>query len=410
MLRECATAPSEARARWVERTLREELGELFVGDLLEDAILSPAELRVPSDATLLRLRGEAASRRAEHGRCAVPAELKHLAQLAASDPTAWERLARLPLYRAKRAELLASLLQARAALGAHGEITPGTLMVLASSQAGATALRTLARRSKARRMGVAMGEIAVCGSVSPYRELLGGKLVSLLMLSPEVRAAYAERYDESQSVIASATAARPIRRSSELVLLMTTSLYGSSASQYNRLRLPRPAFGRVGPALGFEELGHTEGFGSSQFSDATVEALANVLAHLGEGRRINSVFGEGVSPRLRKVREGLEVLGLPAGALLQHGSPRLVYGIPLADNAARFLQGLDEAPVWSIDGADPVASTATIAGFWAERWLAPRSLRPEVLAAVEAHTLDRPVRHGARAVVPADDGQLGLFS
>ena len=39
-------------------------------------------------------------------------------------------------------------------------------------------------------------------------------------------------------------------------------------------------------------------------------------------QRVNSVFGEGVNPRMRKIREGLEVLGAPTDKLLLHGNQR----------------------------------------------------------------------------------------
>jgi hypothetical protein len=316
-------------------------------------------------------------------------------------------MAQTPLYRAKRAELLASLLRVRAAIPPLGLADTATLSAFASTGEGASAIRTLARRSKARRMGVAVGEIAVCGAAAPYRELLGGKLVSMLLMSPEVRMAYAERYDESESIIASATAGRAIRRDPSLALLMTTSLYGSSASQYNRLRLPRAPLGGVGPDLEYHELALTEGYGSSQFSEDTIVALSNLLAQEGDGRRINSVFGEGVNPRLRKAREGLELLGLPAGALLKHGSPRLVYAVPLADNIHSYLQGLDPEVRWSVPGDDPTAATQAIAEWWRSRWLAARSTKPEVLSAVARHTLELPVRHGARVELPEErQGEL----
>ncbi len=408
VLDECRKRPSAERAAWLEQTLRSELSELYCADLLADEVISAQDLANPTTETFACLTAEAWLRRQEHRRFSDPAALKRASEAARGDDDAWEDVARTPLYRAKRAEVLSALLRVRAAVVAFGPVNGANLATFAASADGATAIRTLARRSKARRMGVSIGEIAVCGAVSPYRELLGGKLVSLLLMSPEVRAAYASRYDEAESVIASATAGRAIRRDPALALLMTTSLYASSASQYNRLRLPRGGLAGQGPDLRYEPLGQTEGFGSSHFSDGTIEALALLLGQEGDGRRYNSVFGEGVNPRLRKVREGLELLGLPAAGLLKHGSARLVYAVPLADNVQRYLQGLDPEPEWSVPSDDPAQSTEVIAEWWRARWLAGRATRPEVLADVARHTLMLPVRHGARVDLPPDQ-QARLF-
>jgi hypothetical protein len=407
VLAECRTAPTLERAEWLERTLNEELGEIYFADLLADDVLALHELSAPSEATCERLRAEARARREEHMRFSSPATIKRATEEAQGDDAAWATVSRLPLYRAKRAELLASLLVVRGAMRRFGRIDASNLARFARSSEGIAAIRTLAQRSKARRMGIAVGEIAVCGAVSPYREILGGKLVSLLLMSPEVRQAYAARYDEAESLIASATAGRAVRREPSLALLMTTSLYASSASQYNRVRLPRAALGAVGPELYYEPIGVTKGYGSSQFSDGTIDLISTLLSQVGDGRRINSVFGEGVNPRLRKAREGLQQLGLPADKLLQHGSPRLVYAIPLIDNVRPYLQGLDTEPRWSLRNGGP-ASTEAIAEWWRSRWLAARSTQPEVLAAVAGHTLERPVRHGARVELPAD-AQMSLF-
>ena len=42
----------------------------------------------------------------------------------------------------------------------------------------------------------------------------------------------------------------------------------------------------------------------------TVDALRELSAATYDARRVNNRFGEGASPRLRQIREGLEALGL----------------------------------------------------------------------------------------------------
>ena len=43
-------------------------------------------------------------------------------------------------------------------------------------------------------VGINMMDISVAGAIAPYQAILGGKLVSLLLASPEIRQAYAQRY------------------------------------------------------------------------------------------------------------------------------------------------------------------------------------------------------------------------
>jgi hypothetical protein len=69
-----------------------------------------------------------------------------------------------------------------------------------------------------------------------------------------------------------------------------------------------------------------------------------MLAQSNRGQQVNSVFGEGVNPRLRKVRDGLDALGLPTDDLLHHGGPRLVYGVELVQNTRAYLLGRDKHP------------------------------------------------------------------
>src|SRR6185436_13826826 len=100
----------------------------------------------------------------------------------------------------------------------------------------------------------------------------------------------------------------------------------------------------AGEMIRYEYLGRTLGIGTFQFSERTVRELELLLAHSSEGIRVNSVFGEGVNPRLRKIRGALDLLGLPTSDLLQHGTPRLIYGVALARNVQDYLLGVEAKP------------------------------------------------------------------
>ena len=168
--------------------------------------------------------------------------------------------------------------------------------------------------------------------------------------------------------------------------------------------------GRVGDQLEYVELGKSESYGTSHFSTQTVDALVSLVQQSSNGQRVNSIFGEGASPKLRKIREGLDALNLPTDALLRHGRSRIVYGVPLVRNLREFLLGMDDEPEYLFELEDPNKGTETIARWWSRRWLSKRIIRDQVLAQVEEHTLVRPVRHGARVMLPTlENGQGSLF-
>jgi len=407
VLRVIRTAPTAEWAGWLASTWRRSMDELFIQDFIEEGLFTIADLQSASPVLVDNLRAYSRQKRREHERFARGSHHKGKLLVTEDGEPDWEYRARTPLYKSKRALRLSELVRAKLILDRH--LSPPSvrgLRELVSSGEGRWAVGFLARRAKADKMGVAIADLGVCGSIAPYNHLLGGKLVSMLMVSPEVQAIYADRYAEAQSVIASSNAGEPIVRGTELVLLMTTSLYGAGSSQYNRVRVPCARVGgRTDQVIRYDCLGLTEGFGTSQFSDETVEALSRVTSQDLEGQRNNSFFGEGTNPRLRKVREGLDRLGLNSEALLRHGSPKVVYAIPLAANLQRFLLGLDEEPEYLLAQDNPRERTDQIVTWWRERWLAMRAAKEEILERVEQETLTAPVRHGARVKRPGEPTQ-----
>lgn len=328
------------------------------------------------------------------------------------DDDRWKAQAETPLFRSKRAETLAMLLRARVVLYKGPKpVSASELRTELASPEKRQAVQSLIRRAKSERVGVAIADISVCGAVAPYSMLLGGKLVAMLTASPEVIAAYGERYGNSQSVIASSIAGRPIVRTPHLVFLGTTSLYATEPTQYTRVHVPCELLGgRQGESVRYRLLGRTEGFGTLQFSKDTTGALSTLLAQSDGGQRVHSIFGEGVNPRLRKIRDGLDVLGLPSDVLLAHGSARLVYGVALARNFREYLLGLESEPDYLVPLKNPKAATQAMGDWWAERWLARRIQREEVFAELAKQKLTYPVRHGARVIVPEREQNRSLFS
>jgi hypothetical protein len=302
---------------------------------------------------------------------------------------------------------LANLLRARLALTPFLYPTPtrrGLREALADSQ-GRRAISNIVRRAKADAVGTEIADLTVCGAVAPYNALLGGKLVSMLAVSPAVVRAYHERYRSYASEIASSMAGRPITRPSQLAFVGTTSLYGSGSSQYNRIRIPKKVLGGCAD-ISFRELGRSKSFGTSHLSSGSLAALLQLSEQSRNGVRVNSIFGEGVNPKLRKVRDGIDRLGWPSNDLLQHGRRRIVYGVPLVSNLLPYLLGIDSKPhyVFRRSLRDDVER---ITCWWVERWLSKRVESNDVLEKVGIHTTLRPVHHGARVPLPAlatDDG------
>jgi hypothetical protein len=279
-----------------------------------------------------------------------------------------------PLFRAKRASAALALLEVRGALARA--VPP--LRAAAADPGVSRAVNLALRQIKQWYAAGSIMELTTCGAAPPYGLLLGGKLASFMMLSPSVRRSYRRQYEAEASIIASKMAGRKVTKDARLVLLGTTSLYPERSSQYNRLKVPP---GIVSPhGAEFLEIGRSKGHGASNLSTETEAYLAAMAREQRDFDNVNFIFGEGQSPKMRLIREGLAALGLGAADLIRHASPRIIYLAPLVPNVRRVLLGLDEpeAPAED-DGADE-----KVADFWRTRWLASRLDHAPALQALEA--------------------------
>jgi hypothetical protein len=402
--------PNGQVGAWLLRTVDTALEEIYVDDFLEDCTFEVDALRNPTPELLAILEREGRRQREHHHRLMSSAEYKNGEKTESrpdADPgdtevLAWIAKARTPLFRSKRALTLADLLRARMVLQRFLTARPTADQVreLVDSREGSAVVARVLRKAKGDRVGIAMADLTVCGAVPPYNSVLGGKLVCMLAVSPQVVDAYRTRYRNAQSEIASSMAGRPIVRVADLAFIGTTSLYGVGSSQYNRVRVPAEVLGgAAGDELRYRELGRSEAFGTSQFSERTVELLVDVCQKGSRGIRVNSIFGEGVSPKLRKIREGLDLLSFPTDRLLRHGRQRIVYGVTLVKNTRDYLIGMDPRPDYIVSGRGRAASDQ-ISAWWRERWLRNRVSSDEALEAVKTHTLAEPITHGARVRLP----------
>lgn len=284
----------------------------------------------------------------------------------------WEDEAQTNLFKRKRASELSKLLSTRMIFNkAQGKTNKEKLQQLLSNEEGRKAINTALIANRKCKIGSNMMDIIVCGSIPPYNELLGGKLVSMLACSPIVITDYTRRYSHQVSEIASRMKGKEVVRDSRLVYLGTTSLYAIGSSQYNRIKVPLSN----GGTIEYRKMGITEGYGTVFFSKETTNLFSKILELQDGGRRINHVFGEGTSPRFRMISRGLSVIGIKADAFLRHYSPRIVYSINLAKNTNEFLLGLDDDVDYGFcleDDNDINLKTQEIIEYWYSRWLEKR--------------------------------------
>lgn len=114
---------------------------------------------------------------------------------------------------------------------------------------------------------------------------------------------------------------------------------------------------------------------------------------------MNNRFGEGTSPRLRQIREGLDALGIESNDVLNHATPRLFYACELHEGAREQLIGFGSARSKRLAGVDDIADA------WRRRWLFNRIQSDDVLAQV-ARQNAATVRAGLQPSDP--DGQFLL--
>jgi Domain of unknown function (DUF4338) len=399
--------PTVRLARWVTESVDRLIESIYVADLIKDGIVERREIKQPTELAVKRLLREHSRARAEHRRFSDHADHKNNGA-----SVNWRLRALLPLFRSKRSKTLATLLGIRANLNQAGfdGATRESLAATVVCKEGRHAIRQLVRLVKAEHVGVDMMDIIVCGAVAPYNALLGGKLICMLLTSPEVVLFYRQRYGNQASVIASSTKGKAVKRPPNLVMLATTSLYGVGSSQYNRVRVPVAELGgEPGAWLKYENLGVSKGYGSYHFSRASIDYLETLLGRAGGGRKVNSIFGEGVNPLMRKLRDGLIEVGLPADALLRHGNARVVYGVALAKNFREVLLGLAATPKYFLPLSRAKEQTKKLADYWRRRWLSKRIAVPGILESVSTHSLVYPIRHGARVSLPTINEDV-LFS
>jgi hypothetical protein len=194
-----------------------------------------------------------------------------------------------------------------------------------------------------------MMDAYIIGAMPPYNYLLGGKLVSYILASNEIRSLYKKKYARIRTLCKR-------RRASDLVLIMTTSLYGQNSSQYNRLKF--------GKSLLYKPIGTTMGFGTLHISQETFLAMRELAETYGFD--ISNRFGSGPNWRMRVIRSACDVLNLDSDVILRHSFKRGLLAIPLATNYKSFLRGDSKKVIYRNLPLEELAE------HWRSRWLKMR--------------------------------------
>jgi hypothetical protein len=350
-------------------------GDLVIATKLRQIAEEQSELRKDHLRAAHAGRGEVAAARA------VPR--------LANGERDWHAQSGLPLFKRKRAEAYADILFAEHHLETTGRRQSavadmvrverdlhGALQISWSSEDLGKAVAIALREIKKNGVATRLLDVNVCGATPVYRDLLGGKLAAMSLFAREIRVAYERQYGRQASEIASSMAGAPVYKDTDLCVLTTTSLYGVGSSQYNRVRYPYEA-----PRLRWQEIGATEGFGTIHMAKETVQSLRDVAIGKAGMRNVNNKFGEGTSPLLRQLREGLSALGFEANEVLQHGQSRIIYAADLYPEAREDLL-LNRATRSERPPMEDIAAE------WTRRWLAMRVQSDEVLERVATVNAD----------------------
>lgn len=195
----------------------------------------------------------------------------------------------------------------------------------------------------------------VIGALPPYNYLLGGKLISYLLTSNEVRNIYKNKYKNHITLINK-------RKADDLVCLFTTSLYGKS-SQYNRLKF--------NDQLIYQPIGETKGYGTLHLTEETIQLMREYISK--KGIDIGYKFGDGPSWRMRLIRTVGDLLDFNSDFLIKHSFRRTIYYVPLAKNSIEFLQGKEKRikyQNWPMN---------ELVDFWKRRWLYKRKTNLSII-------------------------------
>src|SRR2546428_1846428 len=158
-LEQLTAKPTARMCRWVHESVKRLIDGIYAADLLAEGIIERREFKSPTDRAIRRLLRDA--ERAANFHRLDPDAANHKSNTNTQAEVDWEKQARAPLFRSKRAKTLALLLGIRAGLKAAGldACSPPSLKAALANPHGGNPVRQLVRLAKAVHAGLDMMDI-----------------------------------------------------------------------------------------------------------------------------------------------------------------------------------------------------------------------------------------------------------
>lgn len=185
------------------------------------------------------------------------------------------------------------------------------------------------------------------GALPPYNDILGGKLVALLLSSKKVSRDYQKKYSGLKTEI------KQRKIPARLLFVTTTGAYGKS-SIYTRLKYSDEYVAKF--------IGYSKGSGSFHIPNIFFEKIISYL----ESKDIDTKrgYGSGPSRKMRLIDTALTSLGFEKG--VNHGVKRAIYLFPMVDNLKEVIDKR-ESPSWHKWSEDELTD------YWKAKWALNRA-------------------------------------
>ncbi len=350
-------------------------------------------IKTPNDEVIKKLK-EIYDEEYERRKSDLKNEKKKPPRISNTEPEDWIKHSEDAVFKKKRAIKLSRFLEIRKAFNevnivkdpARGYAT----LIHPSNKKGNELISAALREIKTKALAENIMDLGVCGSIAPYNELIGGKLIAALMGSTEVRQLFKSRYNGKKykfpSIIASSSKGKAVFRDANLMCLTTTSLYGVASSQYNKIKFLKKDFPELETDIVWmeakknKESQKTKGQGVYHFSNKTSKLLSILTLKKRKYVEVNHKFGEGTSPKLRKARVGIDCLvdysksNIQLDTFFSHSMQRKNYIFFHEKNILKKI--IDQKKNFSSINS---SKAENITSAWIKRWLIKRIARSETL-------------------------------
>jgi hypothetical protein len=185
------------------------------------------------------------------------------------------------------------------------------------------------------------------GALPPYNDILGGKLVTLIMTSDTIRRKFSRKYGNKKTLLKGRVLP------SKLLFITTTGAYGKSSVYGRHLKFNNETVAKF--------VDYTQGVGTFHIPNALYEDLVLYLKR--KGYEVERGYGNGPSRKLRLIDTALQLLGFANG--ITHGIKRALYLFPLASNLGGVIQR-GERPKWFR------RNIGEMTAHWKKQWAHPR--------------------------------------